>query len=61
MAEGAMATFLNSIGEFFTTTLGWQGEILDEITSTPALTVVVFGMAIVGFGYGILRRLINVN
>lgn len=59
MAEGAMATFLNSIGEFFTTTLGWQGEILTEITETPALTVVVFGMAIVGFGYGLLSRLVR--
>lgn len=57
----AMESFLQSISSFFTTTLGWQGEILTEITETPALTVVVFGMAIVGFGYGILRRLINVN
>ena len=59
--ESTMATFLSSIGEFFTTTLGWQSDILTEITSSAPLTVVVFGMGIVGFGYGILRRLINVN
>lgn len=61
MAEGSMATFLNSIGEFFTTTLGWQSDILTEITTSAPLTVVVFGMAIVGFGYGVLSRLIRLS
>lgn len=61
MGEGAMGTFLTSIGDFFTTVLGWQSDILGEITSSAPLTVVVFGMLIVGFGFGILRRLINVN
>lgn len=57
----AMTAFLTSIGGFFTQSIEWVGELLTTITGNPALTVVVFGMGIVGFTVGLLRRLVNVN
>lgn len=56
-----MATFLDSIGAFFSESIGWVGELLTTITGNAPLTVVVFGMGIVGFAVGLLRRLVNVN
>lgn len=56
-----MTSFLDSIGAFFTESIGWVGELLTTITSNAPLTVVVFGMGIVGFTVGLLRRLVNVN
>ena len=57
----AMTTFLTSIGAFFTQSIEWVGQLLTTITGNAPLTVVVFGMAIVGFAVGLLRRLVNVN
>lgn len=56
-----MTAFLESIGAFFTQSIDWVGELLTTITSNAPLTVVVFGMGIVGFAVGLLRRLVNVN
>ena len=61
MAEGAMSTFLGSIGTFFTQAIAWMGEALTTITENPALTVVVFGMLISGFIVSLLTRLIRVG
>lgn len=61
MAEGAMATFLSSIGDFFTQSLTWVGEIMTTITGNAPLTVVVFGFLIVGFAFGLLGRLIKIG
>lgn len=60
MAEGAMAGFLTDIGTFFTQALTWTTSILDEVISSPALTVVVLGFPIVGFAFGLLGRLFRV-
>lgn len=54
-----MATFLTDIGTFFTQSLGWMTSILDKVTDSPALTVLVLGFPIVGFAFGILGRLIK--
>lgn len=59
MAEGAMAAFLTNIGTFFTESVGWATEILGNVTSEPALTVLVLGFPIVGFAFGLLGRLIR--
>ena len=57
MAEGAMAAFLTEIGAFFTQSLDWTTSILDAVTASPALTVIVVGFPIAGFAYGLLGRL----
>lgn len=59
MAEGAMAAFLTDIGTFLTTAIGWMGDVLTEVTSTPALMVLVLAMPIAGFAVGLLSRLIR--
>lgn len=59
MAEGAMASFLTEIGTFFTQSVGWCTDILSQVTSEPALTVLVLGFPIVGFAFGLLHRLIR--
>lgn len=48
MAEGAMSTFLTEIGTFFTQAVTWMGDVLTEVTSTPALLVMVLAMPICG-------------
>ncbi len=57
MAEGAMSSFLTEVGLFFTQSLEWTGGILDVVITSPALLVMVVGMPIVGFSYGLLGRL----
>lgn len=59
MAEGAMTAFLTEIGTFFTQAVGWTADILTQVTSDPALTVLVLGFPIVGFSFGLLGRLIR--
>ena len=59
MADGAMATFLGDVGTFFTQSITWLGDVLTEVTSTPALLVLVLAMPIVGFAVGLLGRLIR--
>lgn len=52
-----MASFLESVGTFFTESLDWTGSILDVVIASPPLLVMVVGMPIVGFAYGLLGRL----
>lgn len=59
MAEGAMASFLSEIGTFFTQAITWMGDVLTEVTSTPALLVLVIAMPVCGFAIGLLSRLIR--
>ena len=59
MAEGAMTAFLSTIGEFFTQSVTWMGNILDVVVENPALTIMVIAMPIVGFAVGLLGRLIR--
>lgn len=54
-----MAELLGNLGTFFTQTVTWSGDILDQVTASPALTVLVIAMPVVGFAYGILHRLIR--
>lgn len=54
-----MASFLTDIGTFFTQSISWLGTVLDTVTGSPALTVMVLAMPIVGFAVGLLSRLIR--
>lgn len=51
-----MESFLTSIGSFFTQSITWLGELVTFIVATPALAVVIFGMGITGFVFGLFRR-----
>lgn len=59
MAEGAMSAFLTDIGTFFTQAITWMGDVLTEVTSNPALLVMVLAMPICGFAVGLLSRLVR--
>lgn len=59
MTELTMSSFLTEIGTFFTQSVTWLGDILDVVTSSPVLTVMVIAMPIVGFAVGLLSRLIR--
>lgn len=59
MATGAMTAFLSNIGEFFTQSVTWLGDVLDVIVSNPALLIMVIAMPVVGFAVGLLGRLIR--
>lgn len=59
MAAGAMTAFLSNIGEFFTQSVSWLGDVLDVIVENPALLIMVIAMPVVGFAVGLLGRLIR--
>lgn len=54
-----MEAFLTSIGTFFTQAIAWLGQVLDTVTESPVLTVMVLAMPICGFAVGLLSRLIR--
>lgn len=54
-----MGAFLTEIGVFFTQSITWLGDVLDVVTGSPALTVMVLAMPICGFAVGLLSRLIR--
>lgn len=58
MAE-SLSTFLTNVGTFFTSALSWMGDLLDSVTSSPALLVLVLAIPIAGVAFGYVRRLIS--
>ena len=54
-----MTEFLSEIGVFFTQATTWLGDVLDIVTGSPALLVMVIAMPVVGFAVGLLSRLIR--
>lgn len=56
----AMQAILSDLGTFFTQTVTWSGDILDQVVESPALLILVIAMPVVGFAYGILRRLVRI-
>lgn len=59
MAEGAMTSFLTNIGTFFTQAITWMADVLEAVSASPELTVMVLAMPICGFAVGLLSRLIR--
>lgn len=59
MAAGTMTAFLTNIGEFFTQSVSWLGDVLDVVVENPALLIMVIAMPVVGFAVGLLGRLIR--
>lgn len=58
-ASEGMSTLLTEIGAFFTQAITWMSSILTEVTSDPALLILVIAMPVVGFAFGLLGRLIR--
>lgn len=54
-----METLLTSIGQFFTQSITWLGDVLNTVVESPALLILVIAMPIVGFAVGLLSRLIR--
>lgn len=55
----AMGTLLTTVGEVFTSAIGWVGTVADTITGEPLLLIgVVLGF--IGVGVGLFRRMLNV-
>lgn len=54
-----MSAFLTEIGTFFTQSVTWLSDVLEVVTSNPALLVMVIAMPVVGFAVGLLGRLIR--
>ena len=61
--EGAatvtIATLLSSIGEVFTSAIGWAGTVGATIVNTPIL-LLFCAIPLVGLGVGLFKRLLNV-
>ena len=58
--EGAtMTSVLSSVGEVFTKAITWIGDVLDTIASEPIALLLVVGLGVVGFAFGLTRRLIR--
>lgn len=58
-ATNVMADFLSNVGTFFTTAIGWLGDVLDVVVANPPLLILVLAMPICGFAVGLLSRLIR--
>ena len=54
-----MSTFLGGIGSLFTEMSGWVVDLVEIVLQSPALTVVTFGLLIVGAVFGYTSRLIR--
>ena len=59
MEVSTITSALAPISEFLTASLGWIGEVVTTVAGEPYLMVLCFGMPIVGFAVGLLRRLIS--
>ena len=54
-----METILSSVGQVFTQSITWIGNVLDTIASEPVALLLVVGLGVVGFAFGLTRRLIR--
>ncbi len=54
-----MEAILTSVGQVFTQSITWIGDVLDTIASEPIALLMVVGLGIVGFAFGLTRRLIR--
>lgn len=59
MTEGALNSIISSVGEVLTGMIGWMGQVLAEVTTEPALFLLVIGIPVAFVGINGLRRLIS--
>lgn len=58
-ASVTVASLLSTIGEVFTTAIGWAGTVGETIVKTPLL-LLFCSIPLVGLGVGLFKRLLNV-
>ena len=58
-ATVTIATLLSSIGEVFTSAIGWAGTVGSTIVETTIL-LLFCAIPLVGLGVGLFKRLLNV-
>lgn len=54
-----MATLLTSVGEVFTSAIGWVGTVATTITEQPVLLMFCVAVPLVGLGVGMFKRLLS--
>lgn len=54
-----VSSLLSTIGEVFTTAIGWAGTVGETIVETPLL-LLFCAIPLVGLGVGLFKRLLNV-
>ena len=59
METATMTAILTSVGEVFTQAISWIGDVLGTIASEPIALLMVVGLGVVGFAFGLTRRLIR--
>lgn len=59
MEQITMTAILTSVGEVFTKAIDWIGDVLGTIASEPIALLMVVGLGVVGFAFGLTRRLIR--
>lgn len=52
-------TVLADVGKIFTQAISWIGDILTEVASQPIALIMVVGLGLVGFAFGLCRRFIR--
>lgn len=59
MTESTLTTVLADIGTFFSSAIGWMGDVLDTIAGNPILFMLVVSIPVAGIAIGYLSRLIR--
>ena len=54
----SIATLMSSVGEVFTTAIGWVGDVAAEIAGQPLLLLACVGIPLCGIGVGMFKRLL---
>ncbi len=54
-----MAALLSSVGEVFTSVIGWAGTVGTTITGTPVLLLYCVAVPLCGIGVGMFARLLH--
>lgn len=54
-----MTALLSSIGEVFTTVIGWAGTVGQTVVDTPVLLLCCVGVPLCGLGVGFFTRLLH--
>lgn len=52
---------MTSVGEVFTSALGWVGDVAETIASEPILLLACVGIPLCGIGIGMFKRLLSSN
>lgn len=54
-----MTALLTSVGEVFTSVVGWAGTVGTTITGTPVLLLYCVAVPLCGIGVGMFARLLH--